>query len=96
MLCGDKVRRCIDRRTGLLEDPVVDRFDRAIGGHQVLERERKTHTALGTAPLHDRLEPGGFGRGEQGFKLGNRLGRLGHADLGCQLSCCRRRRSCCS
>ena len=69
---------------GFLEDPVVDRFDRAIGGHQVLERECKAHATLGAAPLHDRLEPGGLGRCEQGFELGDRLGRLGHADLGCQ------------
>ena len=85
MLGGDEVRRRIDRRAGLLEDPVVDRLDRAIGGHQVLEREGKPHAALGAAPLHDRLEPGGLGLGEQVFELGNRLGRLGHADLGCQL-----------
>ena len=85
VLGSEEVRRRIDRRAGLIEDPVVDRSDRAVGGHQLLEREGKPHAALGTAPLHDRLEPGGLGRGKQGIELGDRLGRLGHADLGGQL-----------
>ena len=85
VLGSDQVRRRIDRRAGLLEDPVVDRPDRAVGGHQVLERECEPHAALGAAPFHDRLEPGGLGLGEQILELGDRLGWLGHADLRGQL-----------
>ena len=51
----------------------------------MLEREGEPHAALGAAPLHDRLEPGGLGLGEQVLELGDRLGRLGHADLRGQL-----------
>ena len=61
-----------------------------------LEREGEPHAALGAAPLHDRQEPGGLGLGEQVLELGERLGRLGHADLLRPASCCRRRRSGCS
>ena len=85
MLGSDEVRRRIDRRASFSEDPVVDRPNRAIGGHQVLEREREPHTTLGAAPHHDWLEPGGLGCGEQILELSNRLGRLSHADLRCQL-----------
>ena len=49
--------------------------------HQVLQRERQPHAALGTAPLHDRQQPGRLGLGEQRLELVERLGRLGHANL---------------
>ena len=85
VLGGLQVGGRIDGRARLLEDPVVDGLGRADGSHQVLERERQAHAARGVAPLHDRLLAGVLRLLEQRLELGQRLGRLGHADLGRQV-----------
>ena len=75
------VGRRIDRRVLLLEDPVVDRLGRAVGSHQLLQRERQPAAALGRVPDHDRQETGRLGLAEQSLEVGDGLGRLGHPDL---------------
>ena len=85
VLGGSQVGRGIDRRAWLLEDPVVDRLGRAIGGHEVLQRECEPASAGRGVPLHDRLEVGGLGLGKKVLELGHGLRRLGHADLLCEL-----------
>src|SRR6185436_10576858 len=85
MLGSSEVRWRVNSGALLLEDPIIDGTNRAIGCHEVLERERQPHPALGAAPFHDWLEPCCLGFGEKVFELSNRLGRLSHANLCCQL-----------
>src|SRR5690606_21747918 len=82
MLGSQQILRRINRRARLLENPVVDRINRAVGGHQVLKREGKSHPTFCAAPLHDREKPGGLSLGQQGVKLGECLWWLSHANLG--------------
>ncbi len=81
MLRRREVGRRVDGRSGLLEDPVVDRLGRAIGGHEVLQREGEASATRRRIPGHDRKQSGCLGLGQQVFELGHRLGRLGHAQL---------------
>ena len=82
MLGGLEIVGRIDGGAVLLEDPVVDRLGRAVGTHQVLQREGEACRAL--VPLHDGQNTGFLGLGHGGVKFGQRLRRLGHADLGGQ------------
>ena len=96
VLGGREVRRRVDGRAGLLEDPVVDRLGRPVGGHQVLEREREPAAAGRGVPGHDRLQPGCLGLGEQVLELGDASWAARSCRSARPAPCCRRRRSGCS
>ncbi len=84
MLGRFQVARGVDGGVGLLEDPIVDRTRRAVRGHELLEREGQSAAAGGGVPGHDRQESLRLGFGQERVELGDRLGRLGHPDLGRQ------------
>jgi len=82
MLRGGEVRRRVDGRALVLEDPVIDSARVAEGTHEVLQREGETDRRL--VPHDVGGNAGGLGLGHQVFELGDRLRWLGHADLGGQ------------
>ena len=81
MLRRREIRRRVDGRARLLEDPVVYRRGRAVGRHQILEGEGEPAAARSGVPHHDRLEACRLRLGQQVLKLGDCLRRRRHADL---------------